>query len=271
MHIQSLLLGALASMATAQTFTECDPTKKSCPNNPAMKEALETDFKKGVDATAGWKTTAGKINYGKDGAEFTISKKGESPTIQSNTYLFFGRIEVKMKAAAGKGIISSIVLESDDLDEVDWEFLGTDTTHVQMNYFGKGNTTVYDRMLEGSVANPQQTFHTYALDWKPEALTWEIDGVPVRTLKYADAVGGKNYPQTPSNVRIGIWAGGDPDNKEGVIQWAGGKTDYSKAPFTMVVESVKITNYNPGTEYKWKDQSGSWQSIEVLGKGDKSG
>lgn len=48
----------------------------------------------------------------------------QAPTLNSNDYIFFGNIEVVMKAATGQGIVSSFVLESDDLDEVDWEWLG---------------------------------------------------------------------------------------------------------------------------------------------------
>ena len=88
----------------------------------------------------GWKQTAGSLNYSSEGALFTINKEGDAPTIQTEGYVFFGYIEAKIKAASGTGIISSIVLESDDLDEVDWEFLGGVTTNVQMNYFGKQNS-----------------------------------------------------------------------------------------------------------------------------------
>jgi hypothetical protein len=55
-----------------------------------------------------------------DGSEFTINKLGDGPTIQSNFYMFFGYVEVVMKAAPGAGIVSSFVMESDDLDEIDW-------------------------------------------------------------------------------------------------------------------------------------------------------
>lgn len=36
-------------------------------------------------------------------------------------YIFFGTVSVVMKASPGPGICSSIVLLSDDLDEIDWE------------------------------------------------------------------------------------------------------------------------------------------------------
>jgi hypothetical protein len=42
-----------------------------------------------------------------------------------------------MKAAPGVGIVSSIVLQSDNLDEVDWEWIGGVDSRVQQNYFGK--------------------------------------------------------------------------------------------------------------------------------------
>lgn len=64
-------------------------------------------------------------------------------------------------------------------------------------------------------------------------------------------------------IKIGIWAGGDPDNSEGTIEWAGGKTDYTKGPFTMYVESIKITNYNPARSYMYTDKTGSYDSIKA--------
>lgn len=272
MHFSSYIaVSALAALANAQTFTACNPMEKDCPNDPAMAATFNTDFKAGAAQVKGWKQTAGALTYSEEGAQFTVNKQGDSPTIQSETYLHFGRVEVKCKAAPGQGIISSIVLQSEDLDEVDWEFIGGVDNKVQMNYFGKGNTSTYDRMIEAPVSSVQNEMHTYTLDWTAESITFIIDGTPVRTLNYADANGGKNYPQTPSTVRIGIWAGGDPTNEKGVIEWAGGLTDYTKAPFTMTVESVKVTNYSPGKEYKWTDKSGSFESIEVIGKGDTAG
>ncbi|KAH7377683.1 concanavalin A-like lectin/glucanase domain-containing protein [Pyrenochaeta sp. MPI-SDFR-AT-0127] len=261
---------ALAALATAQTFTDCNPMEKECPNNPAMPQNWNTDFTAGEKSVKGWKQTAGSLKYSADGAEFIVAKKGDAPTIGSTSMLHFGYVEVVMKAAPGQGIISSIVLQSDNLDEVDWEWIGGQEGKVQMNYFGKGNTTTYDRMIEAPVATTQSEFHKYALNWTAEALTWIIDDKPIRTLKFADANGGKTYPQTPCNVRLGNWPGGDSEN-EGTRQWAGGEVDYQKAPFTMTVKSIKVINYSPGTEYEWTDKSGSFGSIKVIGAGNAEG
>lgn len=114
-----------------------------------------------------------------------------------------------------------------------------------------------------TVASPEESFHTYAINWTAATTQWLVDGAVVRTLNYADALDGDNYPQTPMRIRLGLWAGGDPDNSEGTIEWAGGETDYSAAPFKMYVESVTVVNYNPADEYTYSDKSGSWESIKA--------
>merc|ERR1712072_1578579 len=170
-----------------------------------------------------------------------------------------------MKAAPGQGIVSSVVLESDDLDEIDWEWLGGDTTQVQTNFFGKGNTTTYDRGGYSSVSSPQDTYHTYTIDWNEERIEWIIDGSTVRTVTYDDptTLGGKNYPQTPMREKLGSWCGGCA-KAEGTVEWAGGKTTFDNAPYIMYVKSVEITNNNPAKAYKYGDKSGSYESIKLL-------
>jgi len=121
------------------------------------------------------------------------------------------------------------------------------------------------------VSSPQTTMHTYTFDWTKDKVDWLIDGVIVRTLKYADAVGGENFPQTPMRLKLGNWIAGDPaTNAKGTIEWAGGETDFSQAPFTMYVKSVSVTNYNPAGAYQWTDKTGSYESIKLV-DGSSSG
>lgn len=153
--------------------------------------------------------------------------------------------------------------DDERLISIKQEALGGDKTQIQSNYFGKGNSSTYDRAKYHNVQSPQDKTHTYTVTWTPESIVWSIDGKVVRTLEYDDAINGKNFPQTPVRMRIGIWAGGDPtENNKGTVEWAGGVTDYSGTPYTMYVESVKVTNYNPAASYKWTDNSGSYESIK---------
>lgn len=260
------ILTTLASPLLAQTFTSCNPLNSTCPPDTALGITNATyDF---LTSKAGstWNTTDGDIVYGTSGAEFSISSKGDAPTIQSNFYIFFGEVEVWLKAAPGQGVVSTVVLESDDLDEIDWEIIGSNTTHAENNYYGKGNTTdAYERAKWYPMTQaPQDGFHNYTTRWTNETLEWYIDGAVVRTLNYNDANGGQSFPQTPMNVRIGVWAAGDPSNSNYTVAWAGGEIDYSKGPYTMYVQSARITDYSSGAEYKYGDGTGSWQSIDII-------
>lgn len=118
-------------------------------------------------------------------------------------------------------------------------------------------------MVYVPVANNQNEYHTYGVNWTSAAITWTLDGAPVRTLKYGDAKGGSRFPQTPARLKVGIWAA--PEDKAGIIEWAGGLSDPSKGPYTMYVDSANIVNYSPGKEYRYKDYTGAWDSIEVVG------
>ncbi|ORY11836.1 concanavalin A-like lectin/glucanase domain-containing protein [Clohesyomyces aquaticus] len=259
-------VAALASAAflitpsLAQTYTTCNPTLRSdCPPDSALGRTVNIDFTSASDSF----TPQGNPTYDSNGVSFTISKSGDSPQLTSKWYIMFGKVEVVLKAAPGKGIVSSFVLISDDLDEIDWEWLGADGAQVQTNYFGKGQTTTYNRGAFHPNAGNQAGFHKYTIEWTSSQVVWQIDGVTVRTLQPANAQG--QYPQTPMMIKLGAWSGGDSANAPGTIQWAQGPTDYSKAPFSMQVKSLMVADYSSGTQYVYGDQSGTWQSIKSVG------
>ncbi|TLD22056.1 hypothetical protein PspLS_07697 [Pyricularia sp. CBS 133598] len=258
-----LASASLFGAAVAQVHTDCNPMQKDCPPNPAFGIAHNFVFNKSQPA---WDTTVGPVTYDdENGATFTIAKQGESPTIRTQQYIFFGRVEIIMKASPGRGIISSVMLLSDNLDEIDWEFLGINNTMALTNYFGKGSddfTNGKEIVVPGGPV--QNEFHNYTIDWTKERLHWMINGNIVRTLTPADAKNGERYPQTPCRLSLGIWAGSDPRLAQGTREWAGGDTDFSKGPFSMHVKSTYIKDYSSGKEYAFSDRSGSYQSIKIV-------
>lgn len=199
-----------------------------------------------------------------DGVGFTVSGSGQAPQLTSNFYIMFGRVEVTTRAAPGNGIVSSVVLQSDCLDEIDFEWLGADAQQVQTNYFGKGNTASYTRGLFHATPNNQADYLVYTIDWTADRIVWSVGSTVVRTLTYAGAEANQ-YPQTPMQVKFGSWSGGDPANAPGTIEWARGPTNYAAGPFTMYVKNIKITDYSTGTQYRYGDMTGSWQSIVADG------
>ncbi|KUJ20621.1 concanavalin A-like lectin/glucanase [Mollisia scopiformis] len=262
---------AIAGLVSAQTFTDCNPLEKTCPADAGWGTTVTTDFTTG--ASSDWTLADGTtMSYGSNGAEFVITST-QAPTMSSTKYIMFGKVSVTTLASAGTGIVSSFILESDDLDEIDWEWLGADDTQVESNFFGKGNTTTYDRAIYHPVTDPIGTMTTYTIDWTADSIKWYIGSNLVRTLNYGDALAlyGKNYPQTPMRVKMGSWVGcadaaaASNPATAGTCSWAGGPADFSKAPFTMSVKSVTIEDYGCGGDYTYTDMTGSWQSIKSSG------
>lgn len=129
-------LAALASAATliaptiAQTYSNCNPTVRTdCPADSALGKTVNIDFTSASDSF----TAQGSPTYNKDGVSFTVAKSGDSPQLTSKWYIMFGKVDIAIKAAPGAGIVSSFVLQSDTLDEIDWEWLGADPNEVQTN------------------------------------------------------------------------------------------------------------------------------------------
>jgi len=265
------LIAGLISTTTAQTHTDCNPLNTTgCPDMEAL----------GGNATFNWNKTGipnndkiwrmpnqGKIDWNEKGATFAIERSGDSPTANSVFYMLFGRLEVVMKVATGKGIISSAILQSEALDEIDWEFRGDDKM-ILTNYFGKGDTETYDRGKDFDLGfAPQDDYHNYTIDWTKDRIKWYVDDKEVRELTPEEAKNGTRYPQTPMNIRLGSWAAGDPNkNDPGVIEWAGGVTDFDKSPYIMTIQSVYAEDYTKAAKYSWEgmDASGDWETVKVI-------
>lgn len=252
-----LFLGLYAALVLAA----CNPLTSSCDPDPALGSSIIDTFTSESDNYA--KQQTGQLIYSSNGLQMEIAKRFDNPSIKSNFYLMFGKVEVVMQAAKGKGVVSSFYLQSNDLDEIDIELLGGDPYEFQSNFFSKGNVETYDRgEFHSTPDSALDKFHTYTIEFTKDFVTWSFDGDVVRTLLPDN---GQGFPQTPMYIMAGAWVGGDPSNEPGTIEWAGGLTDYSEAPFNMYIKSIIAADYSTGTEYKYTDQSGDWTSIEAVG------
>lgn len=128
---------------------------------------------------------------------------GEVSTV--NTY-GYGRYEVIMKPAKGSGLVSSFFTYTgpyfgDPHDEIDIEFLGKDTRRVEFNTYQNGKArygTVLDLPFDAA-----EEFHLYAFEWRPEGITWFIDGNVVHSTPEAP----KYIPTTPGKIMMNVWTG----------------------------------------------------------------
>ena len=130
MRFTKAAAAALVALPTtlAQTYTDCNPMEKTCPKDVGLNSAnFVSNFASDPNAEDSWSKAAyTTITYDNQGAQFRIASQGQAPTIATNFYFFFGRVDVTMKSASGQGIVSSIVLESDDLDAAQRAMAATD-------------------------------------------------------------------------------------------------------------------------------------------------
>lgn len=105
-------------------YKKCDPLNGGgfCTPNPALASTIDVDFTVStltdLDHFAPLEGTEVLFEQGK-GASFVIeTEKQKEPSLVLDQYIFFGRVEVVLRSARGKGIITSVMLQSDTLDEV---------------------------------------------------------------------------------------------------------------------------------------------------------
>lgn len=67
------------------------------------------------------KEQQGQAMYKDDGVHLRIDTPNHSgPQLTSSFYIMYGKVDVRMKTAPGAGIVSTVMLQSDTLDEIDF-------------------------------------------------------------------------------------------------------------------------------------------------------
>lgn len=169
--------------------------------------------------------------------------------LSSQTYLY-GRMEMRMRMARGSGILSTFFtykdgseIEGTFWEEIDIEVFGKDDARTwQSNIItGVGTRTT----SEGDHEHPTSLaddYHTYALEWTPDYVAWELDGVEVRRT-----TGGQVSDLTnPQSLRFNLWAAN-------IESWVG-PFDTSALPQYQYVNWIKYYRYEGGQfVHEWTD------------------
>jgi len=203
----------------------------------------------------------GSYEYTSEGLHLIMNERLDNPLLISNFYIMYGKAEVEIKASPGKGIILSLYLQSDDGDEIDVvETFGSDMAKYQTNFFVKGNTTTYDRgKYHLTPVPPMNEYQKYGVEWTPERIVWKLNDKTVRELTKNNPHG---FPSSPMRVSLSLWAGGDYENAQGTIDWAGGNTDYQALPFSMYARNLVLTEYSTGYPYtNGYEIEGEWSNL----------
>lgn len=124
-------------------------------------------------------------------------------------------------------------------------------------------------------------WHEYTIDWKPEAITWSVDGEVKRTLERSSTwneTGNRYmYPQTPMRMQLSLWPAGQASNAAGTVAWAGGQIDWNsqdiqeKGYYYATFGEISVECYDPpkssyslgSKSYIFVDEDGLESSVRV--------
>lgn len=203
---------------------------------------------------------------------------------RTENYYHYGDYEVSMKPSANVGTASTFFVCTGpyDLkdgvpnahDEIDIEFLGKDTTHVQFNFFVNGvggNEYMYDLGFDAA-----EEFHTYGFRWLPDSITWFVDGEPVyKVTTDKSAEEGKNLrvvdvlPQTAGRMLANYWCG-----NERAWGWMGaynGEAKDNGTQYQWIATSAEGAPLNPPAQppVDGGDEI-DWSAVEPIAPGFES-
>lgn len=70
-----------------------------------------------------------------DAVLLTMPANSSGTVLASTSYMWYGNVKAKMKSSRGSGVVTAFILLSDVKDEIDFEFIGSDLSTVQTNYY----------------------------------------------------------------------------------------------------------------------------------------
>ncbi|WP_329184719.1 RICIN domain-containing protein [Streptomyces sp. NBC_01428] len=159
----------------------------------------------------------------------------------SSTY---GHVEARMKIPRGQGMWPAFWMLGSDIGQVGWpnsgeidvmENVGFEPSTVHGTIHGPGYSGSAGIGAGYSLPNGQafaDAFHTFAVDWAPNSITWSVDGTVYQRRTPADLGGNTWVFNKPFflilNLAVGGYWPGDPD----------GSTSF---PQQLVVDEVKVT------------------------------
>ncbi|GAA6002026.1 uncharacterized protein JCM10292_001804 [Rhodotorula paludigena] len=199
---------------------------------------------------------------GETALALSLTEDSNGTTITSTRSVLYGEVTARIKSVAGAGVLTSFALLSGTRDEIDWEFTTESTSMAHAAYFSNGDLTDYTTAEALTLpVDRAADYHDYTFKWTPEGISWLVDGVALRNVTKdgaATAASGSLFgkpssvlPQTPSRIQFSIWAPGRAGQPEGLVDFAGGATDWTSQSYQTAgynasyVSSIKVNCYDP--------------------------
>ncbi|MBB5867627.1 beta-glucanase (GH16 family) [Allocatelliglobosispora scoriae] len=159
----------------------------------------------------------------------------------------YGRFESRMKLPRGQGIWPAFWMLGDNIGSVGWpqsgeidimENVGFEPNIVHGTLHGPGYSGCCGLGQAYTNGAPlADAFHTYAVDWAPDSITWYIDGIQYGRKTPADAGGNQWVFNHPFFMILNLAVGGN---------WPGSPNASTVFPQTLTVDYVRVYSWTSG-------------------------
>ena len=167
-----------------------------------------------------------------------LSRLYRSGALASPSGYQHGRFEAEIRAAKGNGLVTGFFLHrANPRQEIDFEITGDDPTSVLLNvYFNPGDagtSAAYGyrgspcRIFLGFDASAE--FHRYTIEWRPDSITWAVDGTVIHRRGSWDPT---PIPHLPMKLHCNLWA---PRSRE-----LAGQIEPARLPAAAAFKNVRI-------------------------------
>jgi len=159
----------------------------------------------------------------------------------------FGRIDIKAKMPKGQGIWAALWMLGSNRDQIDWpgcgeidiaEVLGSEPEKVYSTLHYTDSEHTHGEIQESYVlsnATFNDAYHIFSLDWTPENLTFNVDGVEISEVPVAGDM--KEFLRSFYLV-LNVAVGGN---------WPGSPDNTTTFPQTMYVDYIRVFKKNDFT------------------------
>ncbi|MFJ5303104.1 lectin [Streptomyces sp. NPDC088350] len=184
----------------------------------------------------------------------------------------YGHVEARMKIPRGQGMWPAFWMLGTDIGSVGWpdsgeidvmENVGYEPSTIHGTIHGPGYSGSAGIGAAYSLSGGQafaDAFHTFAVDWAPNAIKWSVDGVVYETRTPAD-VGGNTWAfNKPFFLILNLAVGGD---------WPGDPNSSTAFPAQLVVDSVSVTTSDTAAGVAIKGLAG--KCVDVAGANSANG
>ncbi|NJC96337.1 MAG: glycosyl hydrolase family protein, partial [Anaerolineae bacterium] len=181
----------------------------------------------------------------------------------------YGRVEARIKVPAGAGLWPAFWMLGTDIDQNPWpqsgeidimEYVGRVPNEIFGTLHGPGYSGGHSYGQSYDLGKPvADDFHTYAVEWQPDQVTWFIDGMPYFTASPNDPfLQGKQWVfNHPFFILLNMAVGGN---------FGGTVSPDTVFPATMSIDYVRLYQTKPAPvsfTTSFREDFSGWKKVSL--------